>query len=987
MIRTTCWGLNLLCVLAVTTTSFAAEPDPRRPAAIEVENVPAVPSELVNKLRQYQAIRHARFRGWSPDGKGILIQTQFGNSPQLHRVLTPGGDRTQVTFEDEPVEGRFIPNRTDGILTVMSAGGNENDQLYWRSWADGETKLLTDGKSRNLLGAVSANGRWMAVTSNRRNGRDMDVLLGDLRHPKNWVELLQVDKDTWQPLAFSPDNKQLLMIKIVSINERYAALIDIDSKKLTPIPVPPGTPGKVSIGDGAFAPDGKSIYLTSDANGEFLQLARISLPDFQYEWLTTDKETPYDVDHLAVDERSGRVAITLNLSGGSMLLIVDGDKIEAVNMRQGVIDSLEFSPDGKQLGFTLSPADGPAEAYSVEHMRPNKPLSKHRWTTSETGGLNPESFVAPKPIKFPTFDQREIPAYVFKPKDTSKDKRAPVLIIIHGGPESQYRPLFNGSDQFYLNELGLAVICPNVRGSAGQGKTYLQLDNAEKRLDSVKDIGGLLDWIKTQPDLDPDRVAVMGGSYGGFMVLASLVMHGERIRAGVDVVGISDFVTFLENTSEYRRDLRRVEYGDERDPAMRAVFEKISPAKNANKIKSELMVAHGKNDPRVPFSEAKQIAPLVRANGKEVWTVYADNEGHGFRKKDNRDYFTAVVALFLQKHLQTSSDPVTYKDHQDLLYYLDRSGQRQPVTKPEDWKIRRQHVLSSLQEVMGPLPGASSRVPLDPKVLSESQMGSITRRKITYQSDTDDRVTAWLLVPERAAGKKLPAVLCLQQTTSLGKDEPAGLGGDPNLHYALHLAQRGYITLAPDYPSFGEHKYDFAPAHGYVSGSMKAVWDNIRAVDLLTSFASVDSERIGCIGHSLGGHNALFTAAFEPRIKVIVSSCGFCTFLKDDVPSWTGPRYMPRIASLYGNSADKVPFDFTEIIGSLAPRPFLACAAVGDDDFDVSGVKDVMAAAKPVYQLFGKESNLQAYYPEGGHGFPADAREVAYRFLDEHLKR
>ena len=575
------------------------------------------------------------------------------------------------------------------------------------------------------------------------------------------------------------------------------------------------------------------------------------------------------------------------------------------------------------------------------------------------------------------------------------------MISIHGGPEGQYRPYFSGTDQYYVNELGLAVICPNVRGSAGYGKAYLQLDNGDKREDSVKDIGALLDWIKEQPDLDADRVGVMGGSYGGYMVLASLVMHGERLKAGIDVVGIANFITFLENTSEYRRDLRRVEYGDERDAHMRAVFEKISPAKNAHKIRSALLVAHGKNDPRVPFSEARQIAPLVRKNGQEVWTVYADNEGHGFKKKDNRDYFAAVTTLFLQEHLQpqatpvaaalvaadtVATPPVNYDEHLDLTYYIDKTGKKRPIQTPADWEIRRKHILDNLQLVTGPLPGEKSRVPLDVKIVEEKKIGKLTRRKVTYQTDADDRVAAWLLIPEHAAGKKLPTVLCLQQTTNAGKDEPAGVSGSPNLQYALHLAQRGYITLSPDYPSFGEHKYDFAPSHGYVSGSMKAIWDNIRSVDYLTTLPEVDADRIGVIGHSLGGHNSLFTAAFEPRLKVIVSSCGYCRFHKDDVPSWTGPRYMPRIASVYQNSADKLPFDFTEIVASLAPRPFFSSAAVGDSDFDAEGVKETVAAARPAYKVFGKEENLKDYYPAGPHDFPADAREAAYKFLDKYLK-
>jgi dienelactone hydrolase len=324
-------------------------------------------------------------------------------------------------------------------------------------------------------------------------------------------------------------------------------------------------------------------------------------------------------------------------------------------------------------------------------------------------------------------------------------------------------------------------------------------------------------------------------------------------------------------------------------------------------------------------------------------------------------------------------------DHHDLLYFLDKEGQKKPIKSVADWENRRKAILTNLQEVMGELPQPSKRAALEIQQSEEVKLGPLLRRKITYQSESGHRVPAYLFLPA-IKGKKLPAVLCLHQTTNLGKGEPAGLGGNPNLHYALHLAQRGYVTLVPDYPSFGDHQWDFQGKHGYVSGTMKAIWDNIRAVDLLQSLPQVDGERIGCIGHSLGGHNAMFTAAFEPRLKVIVSSCGFSSFLKDDLPSWTGPRYMPRIANLYKNDVTKVPFDFPEIMGTFAPRPFLACAPLRDSDFNVSGVKDCFKAARPVYELFGKAQHLQAYYPDSKHDFPVDARQVAYEFLDKHLK-
>jgi len=656
MIRMCCFLVLLSSlILGWTIPSIAAEPDPRRPAAIEVEHVPVVPAEVFERLRQYQSVRSARFRSWAPDGTGMLIQTQFGNTPQLHRVTQPGHARQQVTFHEEPTDGRFVPQRVDGLLLTSSAGGSERDQLYWQSLVDGRVQLLTDGKSRNLFGPVSHDGRFVITISNQRNGRDMDLLLGDLTQPGTWTELLRVDQETWNPIQFSQDGSKLLLTRTVSINETYPALLDLKTKQLTLIPPPDlgaemnRMRGHVAVGTGVFSPDGKSVYLTSDADGEFQHLAHVNLKDFSYDWIT--KDIPWDIDQVELDAESGRLALTANEDGSSALYLynpaVKNRPLKKYATPLGIISGLEFSPQGTDLGFTLSPPSGPSEACSMKLA--DGVLTQ--WTQSEVGGLNRETFVSPTRIQFPTFDGRQIPAYYFKPK-IDAGKRAPVLINIHGGPESQYRPFFSGIDQYYLNELGIAVISPNVRGSDGYGKSYLLLDNGPKREDSVKDIGALLDWIKTQPDLDADRVAVNGGSYGGYMVLASLVHHGDRLRAGVDSVGIANFITFLENTSEYRRDLRRVEYGDERDPAMRAIFEKISPAKNAHKIRSALLISHGRNDPRVPFSEAIQIAPLVRQNGQEVWTVYAENEGHGFRKRDNRDYFTAVVTLFLKQHLK-----------------------------------------------------------------------------------------------------------------------------------------------------------------------------------------------------------------------------------------------------------------------------------------------------------------------------------------------
>ncbi len=344
-----------------------------------------------------------------------------------------------------------------------------------------------------------------------------------------------------------------------------------------------------------------------------------------------------------------------------------------------------------------------------------------------------------------------------------------------------------------------------------------------------------------------------------------------------------------------------------------------------------------------------------------------------------------VVLITSPVFVSATAKPPAYREHQQPAYYLDAKGEKHPVKTIADWKIRRGPILDGMQSAMGRLPGKEKRVPLDVRVIEEEQVGALIRRKITYRTEPEDRVAAFLFLPPDE-GERCPAVLCLQQTNRKGKLEAAGIDGDPNLAYALHLARRGYVTLAPDYPGFGESRYDFDPRWGYASGSMKAVWDNIRSVDLLQSLSRVDPQRIGCIGHSLGGHNAMFTAAFDQRIRVIVSNCGFCRFHKDDVPSWTGERYMPRISSIYENDPDRVPFDFPEIVAAFAPRPFLAIAAKRDRDFDYTGVQESIAAAKPIYRLYGKADNLEALYPDTPHAFLPPARKVAYEFLDKHLR-
>jgi predicted dienelactone hydrolase len=345
------------------------------------------------------------------------------------------------------------------------------------------------------------------------------------------------------------------------------------------------------------------------------------------------------------------------------------------------------------------------------------------------------------------------------------------------------------------------------------------------------------------------------------------------------------------------------------------------------------------------------------------------------------------ACCFLGASLLLASDGSLIRDRSNLLRLRDERGEERPIKTGADWARRRGQILAGMQEVMGQLPDDNRKVPLDVRVGEEVTGPFYVRRKLTYAAEKGDRVPAYLLIPVRRGGK-LPAVLCLHQT-GIGKAETVVAGqGDDNLHYAAHLAERGYVALAPDYPSFGEYRYDFRSS-SYKSGSMKAVWNNMRAIDLLQALPEVDGERIGCIGHSLGGHNTMFTAAFDTRIQAAVSNCGFTSFpkyYKGNLTGWTSDRYMPLIKTRYDNRPDKVPFDFPELVATLAPRAFLAIAPVGDDNFEVSGVKDCIAAAMPVYDLLGAKDRLAARYPDCKHAFPPEMRKVAYKWLDRWLK-
>jgi dipeptidyl aminopeptidase/acylaminoacyl peptidase len=591
----------------------------------------------------------------------VLVSTRFAETAQAHRVCEPLGMREQLTFYPEPVSG-ITPApedaRADGFVFGKDKGGDEFSQLYWFDARTRATTLLTDGKrSQNGGTVLSRDGALMAYASTARNGTDRDVWIRDTASGS--ARLLVQQGGNWGAMDFSPDGRRLLVSRYVSANESYPGVVDVASGTLEMFPV---EGGKAGFGGFRFAPDGKAVYYVSDEPfegrpSEFQTLRHHDPASGRLQQLSAPD---WDVDGFEVADDGRHLAYVRNEDGIYTLTVLALPSHRAVKLPElplGVIGGLRFSPDGDRLALTLNTAASPSDVYVIDLAR----ATLARWTRSEVGGLDTSAFVTPSLFRYPTFDgadggapdagRRTIPAFYYKPAKPAAAGRYPVVIDIHGGPEGQSRPTFDPYTQFLVNELGVAVLVPNVRGSSGYGKSYLLLDNADKREDSVRDIGALLDWIAQQPELDASRVGVTGGSYGGYMVLASLMHYSDRIRAGVEVVGISDFTTFLTNTESYRRDLRRAEYGDERVPEMKAVFDRISPLRNAAKIRAPLFVAQGRNDPRVPYTEAEQIVQAVRGNGEPVWFLMFDDEGHGFRKKSNADLFDAASILFWQQHL------------------------------------------------------------------------------------------------------------------------------------------------------------------------------------------------------------------------------------------------------------------------------------------------------------------------------------------------
>lgn len=643
------YGFALLITLATSTVLMAQTSGQIRPGdQLILKNIPSIPAATAEAVKKYTESRSAGHVDWVPGKREMLISTRFGNTPQLHYLTMPMGARKQLTFFDEPVSGAtFEPVNGSYFIFSRDAGGNEFGQLYRYDMQSGNITLLTDGgRSQN------GNIRWnnsntkVSFTSTKRNEADRDVYVMNPLEPASAVLVSEVKGGGWSVTDWSPDDRKLLLQENLSVNETNLFVFDIESK--TKVPVGPVSKKETVVnGGGRFSRDGRYIFFVTDYNNEFRRLARMNVDGTDLKIITPGIN--WDIGSTDMNKEGTQMLFTVSEAGITKVFLLDVATLnyrELQNMPTGMINGISWRPGSNEFAFSYNSARVNADVYTYNIDNGKT----ERWTESELGGIVANQLSEAELIKWKGHDGLEISGFYFKPNRKFEGKR-PVVIVIHGGPEGQSLPVFQGRNNYFMEELGVAIIYPNVRGSTGYGKTFVKLDNGYLRENSVKDIGALIDWIATQPHLDASRIMVMGGSYGGYMSLAVSVHYADRIRCAVDIVGISNFNTFLKNTESYRRDLRRVEYGDERDPKMTAFLETISPLNNASKIKKPLLIVQGGNDPRVPRTEAEQMFNTLEKQGNTVWYLEASDEGHGFRKKNNIDFQFYTTIEFMKKYL------------------------------------------------------------------------------------------------------------------------------------------------------------------------------------------------------------------------------------------------------------------------------------------------------------------------------------------------
>jgi len=624
------------------------------PEGLVLDGVPPIPARIAAALAPYAAFRATGMLSWHPTRREVLVRRRLHATEQLHRVANPGVAPEPLTdFTDAVRDALFEPTHGDSLVFLRAEGGNEVYRLYREDLPSrAVTALSPEGERVSDFAWWRRGGRLLYTTqpvdrNNPERKATTTVHVIDPARPASDRVIARLEGGGWFDFQFSEDGKRLAYIEYRSANASDLWVMDVATGKHRRVTHSlRGAP--VAYGNPRFSRDGRALFATSDRGSEFKRLVRIEVSNGRERPLTA--HIAHDVDELEVSFDAGRIAFTTNEDGASVLRFLDLRTLKELPrppLVPGVIARLCWRPGSDEVAFQVSGARTAGDVFSYDA----KTNQVTRWTNGNSPDLNTSAFVEPRTIRWKSFDGREISGLEYLPPAARFPGKRPVLVQIHGGPEAQARPRFIGRNNYLVDELGVALVYPNVRGSDGFGKTFLTLDDGRKREDAVKDIGALLDWIAQQPDLDASRVSVAGGSYGGYMSLASAMHFSARIASAVDVVGISNFASFLEHTESYRRNLRRAEYGDERDPAMRAFLDSISPLTHAERIAKPLLVAQGENDPRVPASEARAIVASLKRRGEPVWFILAKDEGHGFARKPNADFLFCAMVQFLQDTL------------------------------------------------------------------------------------------------------------------------------------------------------------------------------------------------------------------------------------------------------------------------------------------------------------------------------------------------
>ncbi|HEX4781399.1 MAG TPA: prolyl oligopeptidase family serine peptidase [Usitatibacter sp.] len=622
------------------------------PVNLVIEGAPAVPAELAAKLEPYGDFRAHQMLSWHPQRRELLVSRRIVATNQVHRVSDPGANPEPLTDGSDAVDvARFDPADGESFLFLRAHGGSEAYRLFREEVSTKSVAALSPEAERVSdfdwapHGGLAVYATQPLDRHNPANQAVTTVHVVDPAHPESDRVIAKLPGGGWSDFRFSEDGRHLCMTEWISIVQSSLWVMDVATGRKRR--VTPRSREQVSYGPARFSKDGKALITTSDRGSEFHRLVYLPLAGGKPRVLTP--KLAFDVEDFDISFDAKRIAFVTNEDGASALRFMDlatFKELPRPPLLRGVLHGLRWRPHSTEVGFTLVSARSAGDVFTYD-LDSNQTT---RWTNGRSPAVDSSSFAEPRVVKWKSFDGLEVSGLLYSPPKSFEGKR-PVIVYIHGGPESQSRPGFLGRLNYFVSELGVAMVFPNVRGSSGFGKSYVKLDDTWNREHSVKDIGALLDWIAAQPELDASRIMVYGGSYGGYMTLASAVHFSGRIKSAVDIVGISNFVTFLEHTETYRRDLRRVEYGDERDPEMRAFLESISPLTHAERITVPMLVASGLNDPRVPYTEGEQIVANLKQRGTPVWYVLAKDEGHGFARKPNADYLFCLAVQFAKATL------------------------------------------------------------------------------------------------------------------------------------------------------------------------------------------------------------------------------------------------------------------------------------------------------------------------------------------------